>query len=152
MIPDKTDVPLINNGKSLTVLVPPLSLITTLTTLMVPESPEPPPDAKHVGTVISVLFNVTAPFLARSLPLTVEPPSSVIEVRARMVPVKEVVVPSVAELPTCQKTLQAWAPPVRVIVASVAVVRVEPAWKIQMSEALPLRVSVPVTPILEADL
>lgn len=34
----------------------------------------------------------------------------VIDVSANMVPAKLLVVPSVAELPTCQNTLQAWAP------------------------------------------
>lgn len=52
--------------------------------------------------VIVVPFSVTAPFLARSLPFTVEPPSSVIDVRASIFPIRVVVVPNVAEEPTCQ--------------------------------------------------
>jgi hypothetical protein len=63
--------------------------------------------AAQVGMVTVVLFNVTAASLAKSLPTTVEPPLSVIEAAARIVPSKKEFVPSVAELPTCQKTLQA---------------------------------------------
>jgi len=43
------------------------------------------------------------------------PVVAVMEVRARMLPRKLELVPSVAELPTCQKTLQAWAPLTMVI-------------------------------------
>lgn len=58
--------------------------------------------AAHVFFVIVVLFNVTAPFLARSLPLTVELLSSVIDVRASTLPIRVVEVPRVADEPTCQ--------------------------------------------------
>ena len=58
--------------------------------------------AAHVCFVMAVLFNVTAPFLARSLPLTVEPPLSVIVVKASIFPTRVVEVPRVAEEPTCQ--------------------------------------------------
>ena len=54
--------------------------------------------------------SVTAPLRARSRPSTEAPEFSPIDVRARIVPLKIVVVPSVAELPTCQKTLHGWAP------------------------------------------
>jgi len=36
VIPEETGIPLTNNGKSAMVLVPPWSLMTNLTTLMVP--------------------------------------------------------------------------------------------------------------------
>ena len=49
-----------------------------------------------------LLSSVTAPLRASILPSTVAPVFSVIEVSARIVPAKLVVVPSVAELPTCQ--------------------------------------------------
>ena len=58
--------------------------------------------AAHVDLVMELLFNVTAPFLARSLPLTVELPLSVIDVKASTFPLSWVVVPRVAEKPTCQ--------------------------------------------------
>jgi hypothetical protein len=53
-----------------------------------------------------LLSSVTAPTRARSLPSTVAPVVAVIDIRARMFPLNVVVVPRVAELPTCQKTLQ----------------------------------------------
>jgi hypothetical protein len=46
-----------------------------------------------------------------------------------MVPTKDVVLPNVAELPTCQKTLQACAPFSRTTDDPEAVVKVDPAWK-----------------------
>ena len=58
----------------------------------------------HDGTVIELLSRVTAPLRARTCPLTWAPVSNVIEVRAIIVPAKLLVVLSVAELPTCQKT------------------------------------------------
>ena len=51
---------------------------------------------------------------------------------------------SVAELPTCQKTLQDCAPPVSVTVLDAAVTRSEVAWKIQTASALPLSVRFPI--------
>ena len=49
-----------------------------------------------------------------------------------------VLVPIVAELPTCQKTLEAWAPFARITLPTVAVVtRVDPIWKIQTAFASP---------------
>ncbi len=63
-----------------------------------------------MGVVTVLLSSVTAAVRARSLPSTVAPVFAVIDARARIVPSKLVVVPSVAELPTCQKTLHAEAP------------------------------------------
>jgi len=62
------------------------------------------------------------------------------------VPLNAVVVPSVAELPTCQKTLHACVPPVRSTVLPVAVVNVEPLWKMKTAfgSPPPLSVRVPV--------
>ena len=57
-----------------------------------------------------------APFAcapASSLPATVTLFCTVMLVYARTVPTKVEPVLSVAELPTCQKTLHDWAPPVR---------------------------------------
>lgn len=56
----------------------------------------------QVCFVTVVLFKVIAPFLAKSLPLTVELPSSVIDVKASIFPIRVVDVPRVAEDPTCQ--------------------------------------------------
>jgi hypothetical protein len=54
--------------------------------------------------------SVTAPFSARTRPAIVTFVVTVMLWLARIVPTKLESVPSVAELPTCQNTLQAWAP------------------------------------------
>ena len=54
--------------------------------------------------------NVTAPFRASALPCRFTPVVMVMDVSARMFPLNTEFVPRVAELPTCQKTLQALAP------------------------------------------
>jgi hypothetical protein len=58
---------------------------------------------------------VTAPSRARSRPSTVAPEFIVMDAEARMFPSKEEPELSVAELPTCQKILSAWAPLISVI-------------------------------------
>jgi hypothetical protein len=75
-------------------------------------------------------------------------------VNARMVPRKVEPVPRVAELPTCQKTLQDWAPLIRLTWLAEAVMSVEPAWKTQTALESPWAssVSAPVSPIEEAEL
>lgn len=70
---------------------------------------------------------LTSPLRASTRPATVAPVWTLIEVRARTVPAKLELVPSVAELPTTQKTSQAWAPPVRATELPAAVVSVDPA-------------------------
>jgi hypothetical protein len=69
-----------------------------------------------------------------------------IEVNAMMVPTKVVLTPSVAELPTCQKTLHIEPPLMTLTVLSVPVINVDPAWKIQTALGSPCasRVTVPV--------
>ena len=64
----------------------------------------------QVHPVMTSASNVTAPFRASALPSRFTPVVIVIDVKARMFPLKTEFVPSVAELPTCQKTLQALAP------------------------------------------
>lgn len=77
-----------------------------------------------------LLSNVTAPVRASALPFRVAPVSSETLASAIMVPAKVVVVPSVAELPTCQNTSSAVAPPLRMTsLLFAAVVRVETIWK-----------------------
>lgn len=63
--------------------------------------------AAHVGTFTVLLLRVTAPVCASNRPCTLAPLFKVTDVCARIVPTNDVVVPSVAELPTCQKTLHA---------------------------------------------
>jgi len=84
-------------------------------------------DRRHVGTVIVLSSMVTAPPNAKTRPFTVAPVFSVIDVVARMEPAKFVVVPKVAELPTCQNTLHACAPFSSTTVLVDAVVSVDPA-------------------------
>ena len=58
-------------------------------------------------------------------------------------------VPSVAELPTCQKTLQAWAPLTSMTTLLGGRGEREPAWKMKTASGSPCAssVSVPVSPI-----
>jgi len=67
--------------------------------------------------------------------------ASVIDVIASMFPLKTEVVPRVAELPTCQKTLAAWALPLRMTWRDV-VVRVDAIWKMKTALASPWASSV----------
>jgi hypothetical protein len=68
-------------------------------------------------------------------------------VRAMIVPTKVVVVPRVAELPTCQKTSHACVGSITLTTALLAVVSVLPIWKTQGPE--PVSVSVPVSTALD---
>ena len=67
---------------------------------------------------------VTAPVLANALPSSVEPVLNVMDCIAITVPLKTEVVPKVAELPTCQKMLEANAPPLRITLRPDVVVSV----------------------------
>lgn len=108
----------------------------------------------HVGTVIVSAFRVIAPLRARTRPAMLVPLSTVMEVSAKILPTKVAPVPSVAELPTCQNTLQAWAPLVRMTVLLDAVMRVEPAWKMNTALGLlpPFNVTDPVKLMEELEL
>lgn len=57
---------------------------------------------------------VIAPLRASALPVNEAPVLKEIDCIAITVPLKEEVVPKVAELPTCQKILDAKAPPARI--------------------------------------
>ena len=94
--------------------------------------------------MIVFVSSVTLPFRASTRPSTVAPCATVMLVNARMVPWMVELVLSVAELLTCQKTLQACAPPVRVTVLELAVTRSDEAWKIQTALASPLSVRLPI--------
>ena len=108
----------------------------------------------HVDFVIVFVSSVTAPLRASTRPSTVAPVVAVMLAWAMTVPRKVEPVPSVAELPTCQKTLQDWAPLIRTIELPDAVVSVEPAWKTKTAFGSPAAssVSAPVSPIEEAEL
>src|SRR6187402_2868098 len=57
-----------------------------------------------------LLSSVTAPVRAKRPPEFVAPVFNVMLARARTLPANDVVVPRVAELPTCQNAPQAWPP------------------------------------------
>ena len=78
------------------------------------------PPGHPPGWMIRLVSSVTEPWLgagdpsdARALPFSVAAVTIVIEALARMVPTNVVDAPMVAELPTCQKMLDALAPPLR---------------------------------------
>ena len=102
---------------------------------------------EQVGLVIVSVSRVTAATLASARPKMVTLLLTEIDCWARMVPWKVVPVLRVAELPTCQNTLQAWALPMKLIVVPVSVVRVEPAWKMKtaLGSPCPFRISWPLT-------
>jgi hypothetical protein len=92
------------------------------------------------------LIRVTVPFRASTRPDTVTPLFSVIDVVAMMVPAKLEPEPRVAELVTCQKTLQGWAPLTKRTELDEAVMRSDVAWNTQTESGSfsPSSVSVPV--------
>ena len=65
------------------------------------------------------------------------PVFNVMLVSARMSPTNDVVVPSVAELPTCQNTLVPWPPLITLTLALLAVMSVLPIWKMKTALGLP---------------
>src|SRR5450756_294689 len=107
---------------------------------------------------VFVLVNTTAPVLASILPSAVAPEPIVMDVKAITVPLNEVPSPMVADVPTCQKTFLARAPPVRITLPYVpppppVVISADPIWKIQTAFASPLRVRLPFSSFIEdADL
>jgi hypothetical protein len=100
------------------------------------------------GALTTLVSSVTAPFRANKPPLDTAPVLRVIDADANIFPTKFVPVPNVAEVPTAQKTLQAWAPITNNTREFEAVVRAEPIWKIHRLLGLPWasRVRVPVRP------
>src|SRR5437867_6215676 len=86
--------------------------------------------------------SVTAPVRANSRPSTAAPLVTVMEANARMLPLNTEPVPRVAELPTCQKTLAALAPPLRITWRAEVVVRVDAIWKMNTALASPWASSV----------
>lgn len=81
--------------------------------------PQPPP--------MTLLSKVTAPFIAKALPqLMLAPVFRVMLVSARIFPVNLVVVPRVAELPTCQYTCLSTRPFIKITDELLAVVSVLP--------------------------
>jgi hypothetical protein len=88
-------------------------------------------NAVQLDVVNVSLMSVTSPFRANARPWTVTPFASVMDVRARIVPTKVEPEPRVAELVTCQKTLQELPPLMKTTRLVDAVMRSDVAWKIQ---------------------
>jgi hypothetical protein len=107
----------------------------------------------QVDLVMVLLSRVTAPFRASALPSMIVPVFTEIDCRARMLPTKVELVPSVAELPTCQKTLHGWAPLTRATTLPDAVMSVDEIWKMKTAfgSFCPSRVTVPVSPSEDVD-
>src|ERR1051326_9110737 len=91
---------------------------------------------------MSLESKVTAAVRANSRPSTVAPVVTVMEAKARMLPLNTEPVPRVAELPTCQTTLDAWAPPLKITCRPTVVVRVDAIWKMNTAFASPWASSV----------
>ena len=100
----------------------------------------------HAVRSTVLVSSVTAPVRANVRPNTRAPVVNVMLTCARMLPMKAVPVPSVAELPTCQKTLQLGALAMNSTRAFDEVVSVLPVLKINTGLGLldALSVSVPV--------
>jgi hypothetical protein len=130
---------------STTGVVPGTGVVDPGTTGVVPGTTgvmDPDPGTvPQVELVNTLLSNVTEAFLAKARPSTVALVLRVIAVKARMLPTKEVLVPRVADEPTCQNTLHACAPPVRTTELPEPVMSVLPAWKMNTEAESPLRVS-----------
>jgi hypothetical protein len=96
----------------------------------------------HTGLVTVFESSVTAPFRANNRPWTPALVLAVIDVKARMVPTNVEPTPRVAELPTCQKTLQGCAPLISTTLLLGAVMTVDPAWKMKIGLGSPWASSV----------
>lgn len=107
--------------------------------------PLPPVLEAQLEVVMVLSSSVTAAVCASSLPWIVAAVLAVIEADAMIVPTKCVPLPSVAEEPTCQKTLHACAPLTSETVVFEPVISVEPTWKMNTALGLPsaLRVTLP---------
>src|SRR5580704_12372772 len=103
----------------------------------------PPAAAIRLHNVIVLESSATEPVCAQRAPqVTVAFVSSVMLASARMSPENDVVVPSVAELPTRQKTLPPCAPLISVTLEALAVVRLLPMLMTKIALGLPRALSV----------
>jgi hypothetical protein len=91
----------------------------------------------QLDMVIVLVSIVTAAVRAKSLPWIVAAVFAVMLSKAITVPTKRVPVPSVAEEPTCQKTLHACAPLTSDTLVFEPVISVEPIWKMNTALGSP---------------
>ena len=80
--------------------------------------------AVQLGRFIWLLSRVTAPLRASNLPYMTAPVVAVTEANANTVPTNTELVPSVAELVTCQNTLHAFPPLIIMTLLDEAVISV----------------------------
>ncbi len=80
---------------------------------------------------------VIVPLLASARPSKVAPVLKLMDCMAITVPLKTDVVPNVAELPTCQKILEAWAEPARITFLPDVVVSEDAIWMMNTASASP---------------
>ncbi|AYV25447.1 hypothetical protein EES41_01710 [Streptomyces sp. ADI95-16] len=78
-----------------------------------------------------LLSSVTAALRASARPSNTAPFWAVMEARARMLPLKKDEVLTVAELPTCQKMLQACAPLISWTLLPTSMIKVVGTWKMK---------------------
>ena len=97
--------------------------------------------------------SVTSPFRAKALPNTFAPVCSAMSVSATIFPTKSALVPIVAELPTCQYTLQKLPPLIMRTVEPLWIVSADGTWKMNSAVGSPWasRVRVPLTANRAAD-
>lgn len=93
--------------------------------------------AAQTGAVTALESKVTAPLRANSRPEIDAPVVALTEVNASTVPTNVEFVPSVAELPTCQNTLHAVAPPVSATLLPEPVMSVLAPWNTNTALGLP---------------
>ncbi len=91
----------------------------------------------QVGVVMVFVSRVTAPLIANRRPSTVASVVAVMSVSANRFPRNTELVPRVAELPTCQKTLHACVPLINATVLDDDVISVDPAWKTKAASGSP---------------
>ena len=88
------------------------------------------------GAVNVSLSRVTWPVWASALPRTVTLSATSMSVSAKMVPTNVELVPSVAELPTCQNTLHSLTPLISETLLAAAVINVEVLLKMKTASGL----------------
>src|ERR1700687_869487 len=96
----------------------------------------------HIVTGLEA--KVTSPLFDRTRPSIVVPAPTVTAPAARMLPLKVALAPSVTAPPTPQNTLQARAPPVRLMTVAAVVLRAAGVLMMKIELAPPLRVSAPI--------
>jgi hypothetical protein len=108
-VADKTGDVTVGDDVCVVVVVEPLVVVVAAVVVVVAGGVT----ALQVEVVMVLSSSVTAPLRASARPCKVAPVFIEIDESARIVPTKELDVSSVAELPTCQKTLHARTPPER---------------------------------------